>query len=211
MRTDAANAVRRVGIALSSRDLPAEILTEIAAVVSEIADRAEESPVRDKRQDVLLPDRFAAFIETGELPEPPADGAEIEFDPMSIVGGNLNPFGLRAEYHRDGDDAVGRLVGERPFEGPPERMHGGMVAAAFDEVMGCVLRVLGEFAYTGSLSIRLESGAPIDRELEFRARLRERDGRKLIIEAEGTVDARRFASAEAVFVQVDPETILNGG
>ncbi|RLE21578.1 MAG: hypothetical protein DRJ50_08955 [Actinobacteria bacterium] len=43
---------------------------------------------------------------------------------------------------------------------------------------------------------------PLDRKLQFRARLREREGRKLWIEGEATSGGERFATGEGLFISV---------
>lgn len=48
------------------------------------------------------------------------------------------------------------------------------------------------------------NGAPVDEELEFRCRLRDRDGRKLVIEGEARHDGDVVATDEGLIVAIDP-------
>ena len=140
-------------------------------------------------------------------PPGPPDGGAIEFDPTSLVGGPLNPFAMGARYHREGDEAVGRVTLGPCFEGPPERVHGGVICAIFDEVLGCVFRATGTpSGFTGELRVRFEAPAPLGVELEFRGRQVGAEGRRQFLEGEATgPDGVRFASAAATFVQMTPE------
>ena len=137
-------------------------------------------------------------------PEPPADGEAIEFDPWSFVGGPFNAFAMGARYWRDGDGSRGRVTLGRAYEGPPGRVHGGAVAALFDEVMGATLRVLGTRAYTGRLAVDFLRAAPLDVMLDLRGWLVRREGRRLYLAGEAAVEGVAFARAEATFVEMAP-------
>jgi acyl-CoA thioesterase FadM len=69
--------------------------------------------------------------------------------------------------------------------------------------MGFVLPLIGELAYTANLNIDYVGPAPLHRELRFTARLRDRAGRKLWIEAHGESDEGVFVRAEALFLAVE--------
>ena len=96
------------------------------------------------------------------------------------------------------------------FEGAPGRAHGGTVAALLDEVMGFVLSIHATPAYTGRLTVTYRAPTPLGVELEMRARLRSRHGRKLRIEAHARHDTSLVAQAEGLFIAVDPERFGTG-
>ena len=135
----------------------------------------------------------------------PEDGGSLEHYPDCIVSGPANPMGIALTCHRDGDDAAASVTFGAAFEGAPGRAHGGIVAAAFDDVMGFVLSMVSTPAYTGRLTVSYLGPTPIGTELQFRARLQRQDGRKLWIEGEATVDGDRFAEAEGLFIAVPAE------
>jgi len=146
------------------------------------------------------------FLDTGAWPAPPPDGSQMDFDVASIVGGHLNPGGIGASYFRDGDEAVGRVTVGRVFEGPPGRVHGGVLCALFDEVMGSVFRATGTpSAFTGELAVRFVGPAPVEAELEFRARETRTDGRKRYLEATATGPDGLVATATSTFIDMKPE------
>ena len=201
--------VRRLGDAVITRRLPAELAGDAAGRLAAIAAEIERAPRRSKVENFGLRNRISAYMETGSWPDPPADGSRIEFDVASAIGGELNPFSVGARYYRDGDEVVGRVTVAPPYEGPPERVHGGMICAIFDEVMGCVFRATGiPSAFTGQLNVRFEAPAPLETELEFRARLVSRDGRKNYLEAEARCPEGQVASATATFIEMRIEQFL---
>src|ERR1700722_2511562 len=115
---------------------------------------------------------------------PPPDGRGRTNFPYDIVTGKANPLGMAADITREGDEAVLRTTLGPAFEGAPGRAHGGTVAALIDEVMGFVLSINATTAYTGRLPVTYRARSPLGVEIEMRASLRARDGRKLHIEAQ---------------------------
>lgn len=198
-----ATEVQRLGEALITRQLDPDQAAAIADKLAAINHELSLEPIRSKADNFGLRNRIATFLETRQWPPPPADGSRLEFDVASPVGGELNPFSIGAEYFRDGDEVVGKVNVGRCFEGPPERVHGGLICAIFDEVMGSVFRATGTAsAFTGELSVRFEAPAPISTDLVFRARVTRTDGRKRILTGEASSPDGQFASAIATFVEM---------
>lgn len=198
--------IRRLGNAVLGRDLDPGKVGSMIGQVAAVADAVEQRPRVSKAENLMRRNRIATFIETGQWPEPPLNGSRLEFDPASIVGGELNPFGMGARYYREGDEAVGFAKLDACFEGPPERVHGGVICAIFDEVMGSVFRATGTpSAFTGELTVRFEGPAPLHTELEFRARRVGSEGRRQLLEGEARSPQGRFATAKATFIEMKPE------
>jgi hypothetical protein len=78
---------------------------------------------------------------------------------------------IELDVRYDDDEVVADVVLQRAFEGAPGRAHGGIVAAAFDDVTGFVIGMLQEPAFTGELTVRYLAPVPVDEHLEIRARL----------------------------------------
>ena len=202
----AAIAVRRLGHALAAATVDAALAERIAATLGALADEVDAAPRRDKHvEHAKHSTRYTALLE-GRMPDPTPHGHEIEFDRTSIVGGRLNPFGLDARHHRDGDEAVTTVNFGPAFEGPPGRVHGGAVALVIDEATATVLPMEGRFGFTGSMSLKLVAPAPLGVDVQFRSRLVGEEGRKLFVRCVATGPAGTFAEADAVYIQVDPRT-----
>lgn len=198
--------IRKLGDSVLSRRLPAEVMAELTDSLAAVNEGLVTLPSISKLDNMKRRDRIASFLETGTWPDPPPHGGRIEFDPASIVGGDLHPFGMGARYLREGDEAVGYVTLGNCYEGPPERAHGGIICAIFDEVMGSVFRATGTAsAFTGELSVRFLKAAPLGMELEFRARRVSSQGRKQFLEGEARSPEGQFATATATFIEMTAE------
>jgi len=194
-RTRAAGALRRLGHGIVGHHVDPALLDDIAGQVEEWLPGLESAPPRSRQIDDMK----------RRLYDAPEDQDELDHFPDCIVSGPANPMGVAVKLHRDGDDAVARVTLGAAFEGAPRRAHGGIVAAVFDDTMGLVLKVIATPAYTGELTVRYLAPTPVGEELEFRARLTDRQGRKLFMEAEAfeVASGRKVASAKATFIAID--------
>jgi acyl-coenzyme A thioesterase PaaI-like protein len=202
---EAAGALRRLNRAVAGRDVPDDVLHDIARAADALADELAARPVRDKGSDMATVVDLAAAM-AGQ-PVAVAVGDRVEFDPFSSGGGRLHPAAIGLDVRRDGKAAVVASVRVDPmFQGPPGRVHGGVLAVLIDELMGSVNRVTGRRAYTARLALDLRAAAPIDTELTFRAWLHDQQERKVTIRADGRVGSDVFLEAEGLFIVRRPET-----
>ena len=95
------------------------------------------------------------------------------------------------------------MVAHGAYAGPPGHVHGGIVAAAFDEVLGFVQCLTEQAGMTGTLTVRYRAPTPLHRELSFEAWVERIEGRKTI--ARGTLHCGTTlcAEAEGLFVSMD--------
>ncbi len=200
----AAAAMRAASHLLAGRDLTDAQLDELARRVEGWATAVDDAPVRDKRAYMVRRGGLAEFMVTGVPQPPPPEGSVLRFDELSCIGGPSSGMSMGFTYRRDGDETVAETVFGRAFEGPPERVHGGAVAAAIDESMSLILLLVGQPAYTVQLSIAFRAAAPVEQPVRFRSRLVRREGRKLFISCEGSSDEGVFAEAEGLFVLAPP-------
>ena len=120
------------------------------------------------------------------------------------VGGLANPTAVDYDVRFEPDEVIANVTLRRAFEGAPGRAHGGIVAAAFDDVTGFVIGQLREPSFTGELTVRYLAPVPVDTPLEMRARLTGRERRKLFIEAEASAGDKVVATCKAIYITVDP-------
>jgi len=191
-------AIRSLGHAVVGHHRTVEELDRLADALT-----AQAAAVRAGEQRVRSVER-----PSGDWGPAPADGAEMfSFDERPISG-RASPYGLDVKIVRDGDEVVGHLSLDSAHEGAPGRSHGGIVSALFDDVYGFILTILGQPAFTGTLTIRYEQGVPIHQPLECRVRLDLREGRKLLMSGELTgLDALGnttvFTRSTAIFIAID--------
>lgn len=195
-RSAAAAALRRLGHAFVSHDLDDTQLARIESLAAELAEMAEAAPVRVRRIERL---NWAAFQ------GPDQEGALLSHFPDCIVCGRHNPMGIGMAARREGFEAVTTVRLGAAFEGAPSRAHGGVVSAIFDDTMGYVINLLRRPAYTARLSVSYLAPTPMGVDIEFRARIRAEEGRKLFLEAEADHDGSRIATAEAILITIPLE------
>ena len=195
-RVRAASALRRLGHAIVSHDVPASVFESIAAGVESWLPAVESAPGRSRSIETMKQHAF----------DRPPEGSKIGTFPDCVVSGDANPMGLDIQFFREGDEAVSHAVLGPAFEGAPNRAHGGVVAAVFDDLMGFVLTINESPAYTAELTVRYKRPTPVGEDIEFRARLVDRRGRRLKIEAEATAAAgTKIATAAGLFITIPRE------
>ncbi len=124
------------------------------------------------------------------------------FDHSPIIG-RSNPLAPPVELEvRDGK-VFGRAVYGSAYEGPPASVHGGYIAAAFDEVLGMTQSMSGNPGMTARLTVNYRSPTPLHTELRFEGTLERVDGRKIYTSGRLYAGDRLCAEADALFISVD--------
>jgi acyl-coenzyme A thioesterase PaaI-like protein len=193
-RIEAATLLRRLGHALVGHHVDDERMLALSAAVRPFVEELEADPPRFRAQEGR---EGASHFEA-----PPDDGALLEHFPDCVVSGRANPMGVGIEVHRRGDQAVATVTLGPAFEGAPNRSHGGIVAAIFDDVFGYLLSITREPAFTGQLTVNYRAPTPMGQELTFRAWVTGREGRKLFMAAEARSDDHLVADATGLFVTI---------
>ncbi len=125
----------------------------------------------------------------------------------SPISGLANPIAppLQLQLTGDGRSVVGWVEFGIAYEGPPGHVHGGFVAAAFDEVLGMVQSATGNPGMTGTLIVRYRRPTPLHQRLEFRGHIERVEGRKIFTVATLWAGETLCAEAEGVFISVGQE------
>jgi acyl-coenzyme A thioesterase PaaI-like protein len=189
-RSAAAAGLRTLIHSFAAHDPDDDELVHLAETANELAGRIDQTRLRDRAS--LMRKRPEGSIMGG-----------LGFEDRA-VGGSSNPTSVELEVRFDADDVVADVVLRRAFEGAPGRAHGGIVAAAFDDVTGFVIGKLQEPAFTGELTVRYLAPVPVEQPLEIRARLDGRERRKLFISAEARAGDVVVATCRAIYITVDP-------
>jgi acyl-coenzyme A thioesterase PaaI-like protein len=197
-RARAAAALRRLGHSLMSHEADDELLERVAGAAHRVADDLDASPARQR--DVLEMKRTMFDFDV-------PDGGRVSHFVECFVSGAHNPMGIAIEVRREGDESVADVLLGPAFEGAPGRAHGGIVAAIFDDVLGYLLTLNRQPAFTGELHVRYLAGTPLGLPLEFRGRVTEWVGRKIQAEGEATAQGRPVATATATFITIDADRV----
>lgn len=128
--------------------------------------------------------------------------AAASFDNSPLLG-PANPIAPPLQLHVEGQVVHGSATFTRQYEGPPGHVHGGIVSAAFDEVLGMVQSMTGNPGMTGRLIVNYRRPTPLYREVVFKGQVDRVDGRKIF--TSGTLHAgdTLCAEAEGLFISVD--------
>ncbi|NWJ73549.1 PaaI family thioesterase [Pseudonocardia sp. ICBG1122] len=121
------------------------------------------------------------------------------------------PGGLRMRFADPGPDSDGRarvtgtVVVADAHEGAPGLVHGGVLAAAMDELFGALQHHLDGHYVTAELTTRYRAPVPLGTTLHLDAVIESVDGRKLRVRGTGRLDAPDgtvAVSATALFLGV---------
>jgi acyl-coenzyme A thioesterase PaaI-like protein len=197
-------ATRRVGAAmrqlmerLVGTAAPPEALERAATALEDIA---SELHFHDQHGRL-----YEGFAEAATAGRPAA------FFDWSPILGAANPLAPPLQIRTEEDRVVATGRFGSAYEGPPGCVHGGFIAAAFDDVLGLAQTLTGKTGMTGTLEIRYRRPTPLHTDLRFEAHPVAIDGRKLRVEGWCTApgppgeDDQLTAEAKGLFIQVPPE------
>ncbi len=132
------------------------------------------------------------------------------FADRNTLVGRCNPFAPPLVLVTEGDRSVGRVTFGPVYEGAPGCVHGGLLAAAFDQAFGHLQTRLGVTSLTGVLTVRYRAPTPILVEVRFEAWVDQVSGRRHQLRARAQVGERTMAEAEAMFVEIEPARMRDG-
>jgi acyl-coenzyme A thioesterase PaaI-like protein len=130
------------------------------------------------------------------------------FDQSPMIG-LANPLAPPISLWVTGDRTVeGRVTFGSAYEGPPGCLHGGFVAATFDELLGFVQSLSGNPGFTGTLIVRYRVPTPLHTELRLHGEYLRTEGRKIYTEGKIFAGETLCAEAEGLFITAQAEKFL---
>ena len=182
-----AQELRALAELLATRDVDDATLATLTARLAEVRAALDGQPKRPRWYEVDPADRDASRAYHDEFG--PLRGAASVIAPPLVF-----------------DDTVdGRITARARcgvlYEGPPRLVHGGIVAACFDEILAVAQRDAGVNGLTVELTVRYRRAITIDTDLVFTAWIEHDDGRRATGRAECLVDDETAAEATATFVR----------
>jgi len=142
--------------------------------------------------------------ERGRDPLAPFDPGAMEpheLMPWSPIIGRRNPVSPRLAFRVDGQCLRGGGRIPVRFVGAPQTVHGGIVAAVLDEIMGLTNYLNGAGSFTGEMTVRFHRPTPIETDLELLGETVSVEGRKVRSRAEIRIEGELCASAHALFIR----------
>ena len=173
---------------------------------------ASNAPEDELRRAAEQLERYAEHLQThprlrhfqGFAESANAGDVGAFFDQSPLIG-LANPLAPPIRLAKTGErSAEGRVVFGSAYEGPPGCVHGGFVAAAFDELLGFTQSLGGSPGFTGTLVVRYRMPTPLHTELRFEGTIDRVEGRKTFASGRVFAGERLCAESEAIFVSARP-------
>lgn len=184
-------AIRQLGHDIVGHHADDGVLLELAHTMSDYSERLVLGAPRS-RDKAGFHEHWDTRIAEGEIIDSWSDRP---------ISGTTSPWSVEPEVRRHGDGVRALVTFGAAHEGAPDRCHGGIVAALFDDILGSVLSVIGQGAFTGELTVRYVAPVPLHRELACTCRIDSRDGRKLYLSGELTDGDTVVTRATSIFIQ----------
>ncbi len=191
-----------------------EIAQELRAAIDELL--ATSAPVEELEETRKMINQAVSRLRSRSHTHDYVGPAEGSLAPMNtfldrspIIGG-INPLSVPMQMRIDGDGGKGSIVvGQATFaaayEGPPGCVHGGFIAAYFDEVLGMAQSLSGNPGMTVNLTVDYRSPTPLLKQVVFRGWVASVDGRKISVAGTLHHGETLCAEAKGLFVSMRPE------
>ncbi len=148
-------------------------------------------------------------------PDAPAPGQPVPSHYRGCYGCGDEPAGLHLRVTAgEGLSVHGEFLVTEHHQGAPGLAHGGLLAAAFDEVLGALNWTLRSSAVTARLETDFRRPVPVGSVLHIDAEITGVSGRKVFSRAVGrldTTDGPVALTAAALFIQVGVEHFVAHG
>ena len=184
-------ATRRLieNLVICSTDTDA--LNQMAELLNVQADILEQAPQLRGRLTFEGTDRYGGHAHLG-----------YELNPLD---GKSNPVAPPIIVWVEADKIYGKVTMGWQYEGPPRSVHGGFVAALFDQFLGVGQKITDQPGFTGTLTVKYLKPTPIDTELRLEGWVDRVEGRKNFLTGEMWAGDMKTATCEGTFISVSPE------
>lgn len=163
-------------------------------------------------------DRAADFVEAAieSLPAGPTsreayDSGRYFEEPAAYpdrgaMFGRCNPIAPPMQPTWEAPTATCRITLDERYVGAPGMVHGGLVAAVFDQLCGHAAVMSGHGVVTTRLTLRYHRPVPLHAECRFEATVGDRKRRRIAITGRAWRADTLLADCEGVFHILDPRT-----
>jgi acyl-coenzyme A thioesterase PaaI-like protein len=129
-------------------------------------------------------------------------------DRIAMVG-PANPLSPPISLEANGEISLGLFTFSAIHQGAPGWAHGGLVAAAFDQVFGYAALRRGLSCVTGSLTVNYLRPTPISRPLRIEVYFQGTEGRQTILTAKLFDGDRVLCDSHGLFIAIDPQSFMD--
>lgn len=191
-----------------------KIAEELRVVFDELL--ATSAPVEELEQTRAIVNQAVSLLKSRPHSHDYEGPAEGSFAPMnsfldrSPIIGAINPLSVPMRMDIEGDGGinstvVGYALFPAAYEGPPGCVHGGFIAAYFDEVLGMTQSLSGNPGMTVNLTVDYRAPTPLKQPVVFRGRVVSIDGRKISVAGTLHHGETLCAEAKGLFISMRPE------
>ncbi len=169
--------------------------------------------VEEVRQATRLLNEAVSILHVNHGPDAYSVNTGFFMD-RSPMFGSMNPIAVPMDVSQEpisndhsitGTVVIGNIFFTELYEGPPGHVHGGFIAAAFDEVLGVAQSMSENPGMTGRLSISYRNPTPLFQQLTLRGYVRSVEGRKIFTYGTLHKGDTLCAEAEGLFISMNPE------
>ena len=216
--TNLTNPFKGFHIRTEERSPTDEIRLKIAKELRVVFDEllATSAPVEELEQTRAIVNQAVSLLKSRPHShdyEGPAEGSLApmnSFLDRSPIIGAINPLSVPMRMDIEGDGGiestvVGYALFPAAYEGPPGCVHGGFIAAYFDEVLGMAQSLSGNPGMTVNLTVDYRAPTPLKQPVIFRGRVVSIDGRKISVAGTLHHGETLCAEAKGLFVSMRPE------
>ena len=196
-----ANGLRSLTDSMAGTKAPEEELAKAAEMVEALAAQVLAFGSNQRHFG-------AAESALGDLGQ--GDDGRFYFRDHSPVAGLGNPIAPPVNLHVEGDEVIGSCTFGRPYEGPPGHVHGGWIAAVFDELLGMAQALSGSPGMTAKLTINYRKPTPLHLPIRYVGRIDRIEGRKIftVAQAYRTDTNELLDEAEGLFISMSLQNIM---
>ena len=197
-------AKRRIGALL--RELTESLVTSTASAeeLNELAEVLSELSEKFNKSSKLCGRNAFADVDEGRRH---GDRSYLGYE-TNPVAGLSNPIAPPLNIWIEGDTAHGSAELGWSYEGPPGCIHGGWVAALFDQFLGVSQTLTKQPGVTGTLAIKYLKPTPLCTELKLIGRVVSVEGRKNKIFGEMWAGEVLTATCEGLFIAISKERFI---
>jgi hypothetical protein len=212
------NAFKGFHIRTEARSPTDEIRLQIAEELRVVCDEllATSAPVEELERTRMIVNQAVSLLKSRPHSHDYVGPSEGSFAPMnsfldrSPIIGAINPLSVPMRMDIEGDGGinstvVGYALFPAAYEGPPGCVHGGFIAAYFDEVLGMTQSLSGNPGMTVNLTVDYRAPTPLKQPVIFRGRVVSIDGRKISVAGTLHHGETLCAEAKGLFVSMRPE------
>jgi acyl-coenzyme A thioesterase PaaI-like protein len=182
----------------------------VAVTVDSDADAATTAAAAEKLH--ALADELAPMVKEARPVKhagatDPAHSNPHDHFPLDVVLGLYNPLALPVEVTWEPPIALGRATFTSPYEGPPNLVHGAIIAATFDQVFNVANIKNGVAGPTAYLHVEYKRPTRLHVPLVFEGWIDRTEGRKSFCHGRIVQDGVVTCEAEGLFIQLHVERI----